>query len=93
MAEVTSRVLGERRVTVLHNLASQPMSENAVEACKITAKVIRECQTPDIPFACLYLLDSTGQTAQLIDSVGLTKGSKMCPEQVNLEEFKSNNGL
>jgi signal transduction histidine kinase len=70
VTEVSERVIGERRLRVLRDLATRVMGvETVQEACDRFLAVLAE--TPlDIPFACLYVLDETRERASLASSYG-----------------------
>jgi PAS domain S-box-containing protein len=64
VTEVTERVIGERRLRVLRDLASQALGVEDVEgSCRRVADVL--AQYPfDMPFAALYLIDVEAQVAR-----------------------------
>jgi PAS domain S-box-containing protein len=58
VTEVTNRVIGERRLNVLRDLAARPTGLESVEqSCERLCEVLGQC-TLDTPFAALYLNDS-----------------------------------
>ena len=62
VTEVTERVIGERRLRVLHDLAAQSGGlESVAGSCRRAMQVLAQYPS-DLPFAALYLLDerSTG---------------------------------
>ncbi len=74
VTETTQRVLGERRLKATQALAARTRDAKTVrDACVISGTVLRE-HSADIPFALIYLLDSTGD-AVLQCSPGLTSDS------------------
>ncbi|HEY9861877.1 MAG TPA: ATP-binding protein, partial [Candidatus Obscuribacterales bacterium] len=65
VAETTQRVLGERRLATLRNLAAQTGQSQTVEqACQLAIQTLSQ-NLADIPLACIYLLDSEGTQAVL----------------------------
>ena len=63
ITETTERVLGERRLRILRELAAQTAESKSVEtACEAFARVLG-AGNPDLPFAILYLLDEDGTFA------------------------------
>ncbi|MGI8500078.1 MAG: ATP-binding protein [Hassallia sp.] len=71
VTETTERVLSERRLRTLRELAAKTSQAKTVEsACELSIKTLAD-NVADIPFALIYLLDEAGKQAQLIKSVGL----------------------
>jgi PAS domain S-box-containing protein len=71
VTETTERVLSERRLRTLRELAAKTSQAKTVEsACELSMETLAD-NVADIPFALIYLLDETGKQAQLIKSVGL----------------------
>ena len=70
VAEITARVLGERRMRILRDIAAQtPEANGDDEACRIAADVLAK-EPWDLPFALIYLFDENGSprlTAQTRD--------------------------
>jgi len=82
VTEVTDRVIGERRLRVLRDLASRPAREGNVEgvaggegvddveqSCRRLCEVLSEYPR-DTPFAALYLIDADGQKARSVARTG-----------------------
>src|SRR5215469_13513489 len=58
--ETTQRVLAERRLRTLKEIGAETASAHSVDqACATAMKIVGQAQA-DIPFALLYLLDTTG---------------------------------
>jgi two-component sensor histidine kinase len=86
VTETTEKVIGERRVVILRDLAAQTgEARTADEACRITAETFSS-HAKDIPFALLYLVESDRKTARLAGSGGLDRGSPMGPQVIELKE-------
>lgn len=69
-AETTEQVYGQRQQRTLRELATIAAgARTAEEACTRAAAILAE-NTWDVPFALLYLLDETGDTARLASTVG-----------------------
>src|SRR5262245_18498170 len=69
--ETTGRVLGERRLQTLRDLAARSAEARTEEgACQLAAETLA-ANAYDIPFAMLYLLDRTGARAQLAGVAGI----------------------
>jgi signal transduction histidine kinase/DNA-binding response OmpR family regulator len=68
VTEVTDRVIGERRLGVLRDLATRDAGVETVEqACERPMQVLAH-NPLDLPFACLYLLDEARGCARLAAS-------------------------
>jgi hypothetical protein len=67
--ETTSRVIGERRLQTLRDLARTVMEvKSAEEACQAAVKTLA-ANPYDVPFALMYLLDDKAQKATLRGSI------------------------
>ena len=69
VTEVTERVIGERRLRVLRDLAASPRAETTDEACKRLIGVLAD-NPLDVSFASLYLLDSSQERLHLAHHFG-----------------------
>ncbi len=70
VTEVTERIIGERRLGMLRDLATRSAGvETVQDACDRLISVLKENQQ-DIPFASLYMLDDSGKRLQLIAQAG-----------------------
>ena len=86
VTETTQRVLGERRLRTLRQLAEDTSdARTPEEACERAATVIAE-NPDDLPFALIYLLDGEGRLAQLYGATGLDAGSAAAPSTVDLSD-------
>ncbi|MGH8166327.1 MAG: histidine kinase dimerization/phospho-acceptor domain-containing protein, partial [Woeseiaceae bacterium] len=78
--ETTGKVLGERRLKTLRDLAATTGDARSVtEVCRLSAGVIAS-NAADVPFALLYLHENDGATARLAANVGCTAGERFSPE-------------
>ena len=69
-AETTARVVGERRLRTLRDLASRGSEARTVGgACALAMSILGE-NTADVPSAALYLVDGTHPTLSLAGSAG-----------------------
>jgi signal transduction histidine kinase len=69
--EISDKVVAERRVVVLRDLAARGAdAQSAEEACRIAAQTLAH-HPKDIPFALLYLIDSDGKHARLAATTGV----------------------
>lgn len=86
VTETTERVLNERRLKTLRDLAARAAEVQAPEsACQIAAETLAE-NPNDIPFALLYLVDQDRNQAKLAGTVGLEPNTLASPEIVQLNE-------
>jgi len=84
VTEVTERVIGERRLRVLRDLAASPRAETTEGACKRLINVLAE-NPLDVAFASLYLLDQSQERLNLAQhSGGLPV--LLVPTQIDLAE-------
>jgi PAS domain S-box-containing protein len=82
--ETTKRVLGERQLKTLRELAAQPLETKTVEeACQLCMGAIAK-NPADLPFALLYLMDETGESARLMGTAGIAPGTTASPEQTQI---------
>ena len=73
--ETTERVLSERRMQILRELAARTAESKSVrEACRTFAEVLGE-NNSEIPFALLYLVDDDGRGVSLAASAGLRRSN------------------
>jgi PAS domain S-box-containing protein len=68
--EISEKVVGERRVTVLRDLGLRAEAKSEEEACVLACETLTK-HPKDIPFALIYLLDANGKNAQLACSAGI----------------------
>jgi hypothetical protein len=84
VTETTERVLSERRLRTLRELAAKTLQAKTVEeACELSIKTLAD-NPADIPFALIYLLDEAGKQAQLIKAGGLAPKEIACQEALDL---------
>src|SRR5579862_979517 len=78
--EITQKVVGERRVTLLRDLGRSSLAEaqTAEIACAAAAATLAR-QAIDIPFAAIYLMEPDGQHARLAGTCGMDPGEAMSP--------------
>src|SRR5579872_6373415 len=88
VTETTGRVLGERRLRTLRELATRGAeARSAEEACSIAAGVLGSVAVNDVPFALLYLL--AGERAVLAGASRLSPGISLRPAEVDLTSAES----
>ena len=84
--ESTGQVIGERRLQTLRDLGRTVIEvKSANEACEAAARTL-ESNPYDVPFALIYVLDETGQHANLVAATGLKDGAPSIPKQVVLTD-------
>ena len=72
VTEVTERVVGERHLRILKDLATRAVGSSSVEECCRGACEVLAQYPFSIPFAGVYLLDRESHTARLIARTGAT---------------------
>ena len=83
VAETTERVIGERRLRTLRELAARAgAARETGEACRAAAETLAG-NPYDVPFAVLYLFDDDGRTATLVGSAGIQAGSPVAPVRLS----------
>jgi signal transduction histidine kinase/DNA-binding response OmpR family regulator len=87
VTETTGRVLSERRLRTLRDMARVKESRSAEEACRLALPVLA-ASAQDVPFASLYLLDGDGQAAHCCGSVGVPVGGALSPAEVALADSR-----
>ncbi len=91
VTETTGRVLGERRMRVLRELAARVVeARQPEEACRIATETLAK-HTSDVPFALLYLLTPDGDEARLCGTVGLAPDTPASPAHVSLSADDAGN--
>jgi PAS domain S-box-containing protein len=87
--EITEKVVGQRRITVLRDLGARTAeARTAQEACMISAAMLRP-HIKDIPFALLYLADASGTQARIAASCGVDEGADIRPPVIHLDDSTS----
>ena len=82
--EISDKVIGERRIIALRDLARAPTADTAPEACAIAARTLAG-HARDLPFALFYLLDADGKRARLAGSMGVGPGAEIGPSVLELD--------
>ena len=80
--ETTERVLAERRLQTLRELAAHASGSTSVDAACEGAATTLARNPQDLPFALLYLLDGNGR-ARLAGCAGLPAGHAAAPAEVD----------
>ncbi|AFY34690.1 PAS domain S-box protein [Calothrix sp. PCC 7507] len=85
-SETTERIIGERRLRTLRELAANTgEAKSVVEACRITTDTLSN-NPEDIPFALLYLVNEDGSQGNLVNTVGIAPGTIASYEQIDLRQ-------
>ncbi len=74
VTETTERVLGERRLRTLRELAERCAGAKTVEAACAAFAAVLDSGNPDLPFALLYLPAETPGAVRLLAAPGLSAG-------------------
>ena len=84
--ETTERIIGERRLRTLRELASNTAQAKTVkEACHIATQTLYH-NPGCIPFALLYLVEADGKQARLVGTMGIEPGTPASLEQIDLTQ-------
>jgi signal transduction histidine kinase/DNA-binding NarL/FixJ family response regulator len=87
--EITEKVVGQRRITILRDLgACTAEARTAEEACVISAAMLRP-HIKDMPFALLYVADASGTQARIAASCGVDECVDMRPPVIRLDDASS----
>jgi signal transduction histidine kinase len=77
--ETTEKVVGERRLRTLRNLAARSSGSRSVEAaCQKVAEVLAQ-NLADVPFALIYQFEAGARRARLAAAAGVASGSDWAP--------------
>jgi len=91
--EMTERVLAERRLRTLHELAAQGTLSDTVDAtCQVVASTLR-ANASDLPFALLYAVSRDGLRAELRAAAHLEPGTNASPETIDLSNLTGRNAV
>jgi PAS domain S-box-containing protein len=86
VTEETERVIGERRLAVLQDVAAElASSSNEAEIFPRVERSLAKAAA-DLPFALVYLCDNDCHTARLTASSGIEPGSEPAPKEVNCSQ-------
>ena len=83
--ESTGRVIGERRLAALRQLATTSRTQSPRQACKKAARIFGQ-SSRDISFALIYLTEPDGEHLRLQASAGIAAGGAHAPETVALSD-------
>src|SRR5215510_12282825 len=83
--ETTDKVIGERRLRTLRDLASRCKGAESEEAVCTAAAEVFASNPHDVPFAMIYRIDEDGRTACLAATSGMSAGTGASPRRVALD--------
>jgi len=84
--ETTEKVIGERRLRTLRDLAARGAdAESEPEAWTSAAQVLSE-NAQDVPFAVLYRLNDAHKSAEAMAYAGIPAENGFCPGTISLED-------
>jgi len=87
VADTTERVINERRMRTLRDLAARATSARDIQqVCIAIAETLAE-NARSIPFASLYLFDETRASATLVATAGIQAGSTAAQPVIRLSEL------
>jgi PAS domain S-box-containing protein len=85
VTEETNRVIGERRLGALRNLAAElSSSKREAEVFAATERCLQSAHR-DFPFALAYVCDEDQREATLVCRSGVEAGSPLAPQQIDCE--------
>ena len=84
--ETTEKVIGERRLRTLRDLAARCKGAESEEATFDAAATILAANPHDVPFAMMYRIDDRRSTAVLKAVAGIKRGSEAAPDTVVLDD-------
>ena len=82
--EITEKIIAERRMVILRDLAAGLIeSKTAEQVCRDAAEALA-AHSKDLPFALLYLLESDQKHAHLVGAAGVAEGGLVSPQIINI---------
>jgi PAS domain S-box-containing protein len=89
VSETTRRVVGDRRLRALRDLANVSQHARAVAEVHPAVAGVLSRFAEDVPFALVYATDDSGAGARLVMHVGLQAGSLAAPAHLPATEWPS----
>jgi len=87
--EETAKVVGERRLRTLREIAEKTAdAKTAEEACSLSAQAISS-NPYELPFALVYLKDSSGKRAYLSGAAGIDSGDAASPLEIDITQTEA----
>ena len=84
--ETTEKVIGERRLRTLRDLAARCKGADSEESAYQAAATVLAANPQDVPFALIYRVDDRDSTARLKAVAGIGVGTDASPPCVTLDE-------
>ena len=84
--ETTDKVIGERRLRTLRDLASRCKGAESPDAVYEAAAEVLATNPRGIPFAMMYRIDEGRKSAALACTVGIARGTAASPEIISLDD-------
>ena len=84
--ETTDKVIGERRLRTLRDLAARCKGAESEQAVCTAAAGVLAANPHDVPFALLYRIEDTTRTAVLLSTSGISPGTQASPQQVPIDD-------
>jgi PAS domain S-box-containing protein len=81
----TQRIVGERQMALLRELATRTANARTLEEACDSAAAALATDPRDLPFALVYLLDADRRTARLAAVAGVDPGHPAAPETVSVD--------
>jgi PAS domain S-box-containing protein len=81
--EISEKVVGERRVTVLRDLGLRAEAKTEDEACCLAGETLSE-HPKDVPFALIYLVDANEKNAQLSCRAGVQEDNLVFSSMIEI---------
>ena len=81
----TRRVIGQRQISLLEKLAGSTSTQNVKDVCDRVAAALAT-NSRDLPFALIYLLDSSGQKAVLSGTAGISSEHPSAPAVMDIKD-------
>lgn len=85
----TQRIIGERRLSLLRDLATRTWEANTVEQAYALSAECLAANPRDIPFALIYALDEDKRTATLAGRSGMDAAHPAAPETISADSNAS----
>ena len=89
VTEDTQRVIGERRLALLHEVATSMAEARApVQACAAAARCLANARR-DLPFSLFYLMEQDGRTLRRVSQDGIEESHHAAPEVISLSDDRA----
>jgi two-component sensor histidine kinase len=85
----TQRIIGERRLSLLRDLAARTWDANTVEEAYALSAEALGANPRDVPFALIYALDEDRQMATLAGRCGIEASHRAAPETISPDDDAS----